>query len=172
MQASLLLLIGQTNYTPRTSLERTCRSNCVRSCMRVFVCDRMWMSVFVCEVEGQTERRVLENHWDWRWVGLRKGWRRVKRSGAGGQDWWSGRRRGWRREEGSSLGTVQGGEFSFWARTRRRGKAGCLRSESRIRWDVKTVSIMKSLLNCSPEVSLCTHCTTNTAFKILLLFVL
>lgn len=29
MQASLLLLIGQTNYTPRTSLERTCRSNCV-----------------------------------------------------------------------------------------------------------------------------------------------
>lgn len=55
MQASLLLLIGQTNYTRRTSLERTCRSNCV--CLRVS--------------SGQTVGKVQEiggQTWRWGWV--------------------------------------------------------------------------------------------------------
>lgn len=121
----------------------------------------MWMSVFTSQSGADGAKRVGES---WR---LEVGWAQegVKGSGAGGQDWWSRRRQGRWGEEGSSLGTMGGGEFSFPARKRQWSKAGCLRSENRMRLNVKTVYIMKSLSECFHKVRLCTFCITQGLYS-------
>lgn len=61
MQASLLLLIGQTNYTPRTSLERTCRSDYVDASVCESLWDRRWEKVQ--ETQGGSSDEEVQCRW-------------------------------------------------------------------------------------------------------------
>lgn len=121
MQASLLLLIGQTNYTLRTSLERTCRSNCVCVCVSECVCSCVcvYLSVFTSQVVAGRRwekcRRLEERPGGGLSSGREFGWGgAVQVVGTDG----GGRRQKWRGQDGSSSSTVGGGSLDFRAKKR------------------------------------------------------
>lgn len=139
MQASLLLLIGQTNYTPRTSLERTWRSNCVCVCV---YCAWVWMDVFMSQVGADGGEKAGGR---WR-RGEGAGWGgAVQLVGAddGGGDRGGGPRKGRARVWISSQEEVmEGGRFDEWERNEdRRSQKAPDESEVKTQWKVYSTKL-------------------------------
>lgn len=160
MQASLLLLIGQTNYTLRMSLERTCHSNCayvvvdcvcvracacVCACVHACVCASLFISLFGAD--------AVKSAGDWRrdlvgWAGGRElGWggavQVVRTDGNGGD-------RG---------GGVRQGQHKWWVSFDFGPKMRSISKEGKNERKLKTYLLCWNLLKCwnCQEVRICKY---------------